>query len=107
MHTTFILCDDDEGHVNLITRNFKRNGISNPILHFKDGQAAFDYASKFTRQKFSESVVNGIIHDGQSIGLMETFGTNPKAMFDRILKDAQEINKTNFKAKDTIKIKSK
>ena len=35
---------------------------------------------------------------------METFGTNPNAMSDRILKDAQEINKTNLKAKETIKL---
>jgi len=85
--------------------NLAKKLSTSRVIHFKDGQAAFDYASKFTRQKFSESVVNGIIHDGQSIGLMETFGTNPKAMFDRILQDAQKINKTNFKAKDTIKIK--
>lgn len=85
--------------------NLAKKLSTSRVIHFKDGQAAFEYASKFTRQKFSEAVTNGIIHDGQSIGLMETFGTNPKAMFDRILKDAQEINKTNFKAKDTIKIK--
>ena len=85
--------------------NLAKKLSTSRVLHFKDGQSAYDYAQKFTRQSFSEAVVNGIIHDGQAIGLMETFGTNPKAMFDRVLKDVQEINKTNLKAKETIKIK--
>ena len=85
--------------------NLAKKLSTSRVLHFKDGQSAYDYAQKFTRQSFSEAVVNGIIHDGQAIGLMETFGTNPKAMFDRVLKDIQEINKTNLKAKETIKIK--
>ena len=83
--------------------NLAKKLSTSRVIHFKDGQAAFEYASKFTRQKFSESVVNGIIHDGQSIGLMETFGTNPKAMFEKVLQDAEKINKTNLKARDTIK----
>jgi CheY-like chemotaxis protein len=41
--TTFLLCDDDEGHVQLITRNFKRNGVENKILHFKNGQEIIDF----------------------------------------------------------------
>jgi hypothetical protein len=85
--------------------NLAKKLSTSRVLHFKDGQAAYDYAQKFTRQSFSEAVVNGILHDGQAIGLMETFGTNPRAMFDRVMKDAQEINKTNLKAKETIKTK--
>jgi hypothetical protein len=85
--------------------NLAKKLSTSRVLHFKDGQAAYDYAQKFTRQSFSEAVVNGILHDGQAIGLMETFGTNPRAMFDRVMKDAQEINKTNLQAKETIKTK--
>ena len=37
----------------------------------------------------TEAVLAGISHDAQSIGLMETFGPNPRAMFDRVLQDMQ------------------
>lgn len=38
-----LLAEDDEGHANLIRRNLKRAGISNEIVHVKDGQEALDY----------------------------------------------------------------
>ena len=38
-----ILAEDDEGHASLITRNLKRAGIGNKILHFKDGQETLDF----------------------------------------------------------------
>ena len=37
--------------------------------------------------KLSEAVYQGISHDAQAIGLLETFGTNPKAMFDKIVSE--------------------
>jgi len=40
--------------------------------------------------RLSEAVLNGITHDAQSIALMETFGTNPRAMFDRLMKEIRE-----------------
>tara|TARA_R110000765_G_scaffold160608_1_gene264901 strand:- start:37 stop:2646 length:2610 start_codon:yes stop_codon:yes gene_type:complete len=82
--------------------NLAKKMSTSRVIHFKDGQSAFDYSTKFTRQNLNESVVAGIQHDGQAIGLMETFGTNPKAMFERILKDSKEINKTNLKARESI-----
>ena len=60
------------------------------VLHFATGEQAYKYAKKYSRQSFAEAVINGISHDAQAIGLMERFGTNPKAMFDRVLKDMKE-----------------
>lgn len=40
---TIVLAEDDEGHANLIQRNLRRAGISNPIVHLKDGQEALDF----------------------------------------------------------------
>jgi len=40
---TILIAEDDEGHAGLIKRNLKRAGISNPILHFTDGQAIIDF----------------------------------------------------------------
>jgi hypothetical protein len=50
----------------------------------------------------SDAVMNAISHDAQSIGLMEKFGTNPKAMFDRVLKDLKDVNKANANRIDQI-----
>lgn len=41
-----LIADDDMGHVSLIQRNLRRSGISNPIVHFKDGQEILDFLFK-------------------------------------------------------------
>ncbi len=38
-----LIADDDHGHVSLIKKNLLRSGISNPIIHFKDGQEVLDF----------------------------------------------------------------
>lgn len=38
-----LIAEDDEGHALLIKKNLKRAGISNEILHFKDGQETLDF----------------------------------------------------------------
>jgi len=38
-----LIAEDDEGHAALIKKNLQRDGIVNPILHFKDGQDILDY----------------------------------------------------------------
>lgn len=38
-----IIAEDDEGHAVLIKRNLKRAGITNDILHFKDGRETLDF----------------------------------------------------------------
>ena len=41
-----ILAEDDEGHASLIMRNLTRSGLTNQILHFKDGQEILDFLFK-------------------------------------------------------------
>ena len=38
-----LIAEDDEGHASLIRKNLRRAGVSNEILHFKDGQEALDF----------------------------------------------------------------
>ncbi len=38
-----IIAEDDAGHAALIRKNLVRAGITNPILHFKDGQETLDF----------------------------------------------------------------
>ncbi len=38
----FLLAEDDDGHAELIERNFRRAGIANKIIRVVDGQEALD-----------------------------------------------------------------
>lgn len=60
------------------------------VIHFKSGKAAHEYAKTYSRQSLAESVINGVTHDAQAIGIMEVFGTNPEAMFKRIINDLEK-----------------
>jgi CheY-like chemotaxis protein len=41
--TTIIIVEDDEGHAILIRENLEAAGVDNPVIHFRDGQAALDF----------------------------------------------------------------
>lgn len=38
-----LIAEDDEGHALLIRKNLTRAGITNRIMHFKDGQEVLDF----------------------------------------------------------------
>lgn len=38
-----LIAEDDEGHADLIRKNLKRAGVTNQIIHFRDGQETVDY----------------------------------------------------------------
>jgi len=40
---TIVLAEDDMGHATLIQRNLRRSGITNEIIHLKDGDEALDF----------------------------------------------------------------
>ncbi|OGQ94222.1 MAG: hypothetical protein A2521_05580 [Deltaproteobacteria bacterium RIFOXYD12_FULL_57_12] len=42
---TILVAEDDEGHAALIRKNLQRAGITNLIIHFKDGQEILDFLS--------------------------------------------------------------
>ena len=44
--TVIILAEDDEGQANLIIKSLRRTGITNKILHFKDGQETLDFLTE-------------------------------------------------------------
>lgn len=46
---TILLAEDDMGHATLIRRNLKRAGISNEIIHFKDGEEALNFLFRRTQ----------------------------------------------------------
>ena len=56
-------------------------------LHFKDADSWFDYNEKFGKGAVLDSISHGIEKGARDTALMRTFGTNPEAMFDRVVKE--------------------
>lgn len=50
-----LIAEDDEGHASLIRRNLKRAGVSNEIMHFKDGEEILDFLTKSNNGQHRES----------------------------------------------------
>lgn len=62
-------------------------------LHFKDGEALFEYNELYGTKDLSEYIHNKINSVARNAALMETFGTNPRATFERMTKDATEAER--------------
>jgi hypothetical protein len=67
-------------------------------LHFKDADSWYDYNQDFGRGDMMDTIINSFDHSARNIALMENFGTNPQAMFDRLLQKQKEKYRTNPKA---------
>lgn len=59
MHKEMVIlvAEDDMGHASLIQKNLRRAGITNQILHFKDGQEVLDFLYGRTQEPH---VTNGL-----------------------------------------------
>ncbi len=70
------------------------------VLHFKDADSWFDYNQSFGSRSLIESVLGEMERGSRNIALMERLGTNPRAMFDKImdaLKDQHRGDEQKFK----------
>ncbi len=56
-----LIAEDDEGHAGLIRKNLARAGISNSVLHFKDGQEITDFLFRTGEGPHRESGVAYIL----------------------------------------------
>lgn len=65
------------------------------VLHFKDGTAWYEYNQKFGAGTVHSAVVNTIRRSGQNIGLLKMWGPNPRAMFDKISREALETSRAD------------
>jgi hypothetical protein len=73
------------------------------VLHFRDADAWFDYNQSFGQASLSEAITHELERSARNTALMETFGPNPRAMFEKVrdaLKDkhrgdVKKFNKLN------------
>lgn len=53
------------------------------ILHFKDAESFLAYNDKFGTKSLIDAVYSGLGRSARDVALMEKFGSNPTAMFDK------------------------
>ncbi|MCH2038521.1 MAG: hypothetical protein MK137_08025, partial [Rickettsiales bacterium] len=88
-------------------RNLGKKLSEERVLHFKDADSWYEYNQKFGTNDVVESIIRSLDNSARSTALMETFGTNPRAMFERQLDktiksvrhDPKEISKLQNNAK--------
>jgi hypothetical protein len=56
------------------------------VLHFKDADAWMTYNEKFGFGNLRQAILGEITGHARNTALMETFGSNPRAMFDEVRK---------------------
>jgi len=77
-------------------------------LHFKDGAAFHEYNLEFGRSDLLSSIHGAIIKTGRSAALIETFGTNPDAGFQNLVKKLKRhYSKVDPAISDKIDVKFK
>lgn len=70
-------------------RNMAKGMSEERVLHFRDADVWFDYNVEFGTGNLREAVVRGLMRNAESVGAMRVLGTNPEAMFSRLVDDAQ------------------
>lgn len=84
--------------------NLAKKLSSERVLHFKDADAFMAYRKEFGRGgTILEDVAQTLEHSAKSTALMERFGTNPRAMFDRLRSDLAQKNRDKPKVVDKLK----
>ena len=76
------------------------------ILHFKSAEAWYQYNERFGSRSLVESVFQGLTTGSRNIALMETWGPNPRAMFESVLENLKNKHRGNAKASKALGRKS-
>lgn len=70
--------------------NLAKKVSQSRVLHFKDSNAFMKYNDAYGTGSLMEAVASGLRHAANTTALLERLGTNPRAMFDRVLTDLRE-----------------
>lgn len=70
-------------------RNMAKGMSQERVLHFRDADAWMSYNNEFGGGNIREAVIHGLMKGAENVGAMRVLGTNPEAMFNRIVDDAQ------------------
>lgn len=83
--------------------NLAKRLSSERTLHFATADDWYDYHREFGNGSLMEAVSSGLSHAARNTALMEGLGTNPRAMFDRQLREAREGSRQSLKISDRLR----
>lgn len=72
------------------TQNLARRASQERSIHFKNAESWFEYNERFGTGNVHEAVQGMLLGVARDVGLMKVWGTNPKAMFERVISDMTE-----------------
>ena len=81
---TILIAEDDMGHAALIQKNLRRAGITNKIIHFKDGEETLDFL-------FQRNQENGFVNGSPYLLLLDI--RMPKVDGVEVLRQVKEDQK--------------
>ncbi|MEL6204129.1 MAG: hypothetical protein AAFR47_02290 [Pseudomonadota bacterium] len=64
--------------------NLAKKESASRVLLFRSADDWYEYNQKFGRADLNEGILADIQNSARATALMDTFGTNPRAMFDRV-----------------------
>lgn len=65
------------------------------LLIFKTAEDAFEYDQKFGRASLREAIIEDLRNSAHATAMMENFGTNPRAMFERVMDKLMQKHRTD------------
>lgn len=83
--------------------NLAKRASAERVLHFKSAQDWYEYNMRFGSASLMEAVMHGLNRAADNVGLMEVWGTNPRAMFDAVMADLVQKNRADFKVTDRLR----
>lgn len=73
------------------------------VLHFRDADAWLDYHRIFGMGRLSESIIRNLEYGARNAGLMEVFGTNPRAELEADLRWVRENHRDDVKLMEQLR----
>jgi hypothetical protein len=74
--------------------NLAKRVSQSRVLHFKDADAFMTYNDAYGTGSLLEAVSSGLRRAANTAAMLERLGTNPRAMFERVLTDLRERSRT-------------
>lgn len=90
--------DFDESEIDFSFKgpgNLAKKESAHRVILFKSSNDWFDYNQTFGRASLNEAILGDLSRSARATALMDTFGTNPRAMFDRMRDKLKQDHKSD------------
>lgn len=77
--------------------NLAKRVSEHRVLHFRNADAWFDYNQQFGRGALMEAVFHDLERAARNTAMMEVWGTNPRAMFEKVLDTLKDRHRTDLR----------